>query len=193
LLSIRAENSTLGDVLRAVHDTTGALIESPGVASERVYVSLGPGKPRDVLASLLNGSRFDYILLGSSQQPNSVSRVMLTMRQNSPITPVAAEPTPSSTPVANNEENDTPDETPDREVTPPVSGHPVRGQPMPNPTNAPDAAGQQPPVQTPNGQPPNGQPKTPEQLLRDLQQMQQQQQQQLQLQQQLMQQNNFSH
>ncbi len=44
LLSIRAENSTLGDVLRAVQNATGATIESPGLTSERVYVKLGPGE-----------------------------------------------------------------------------------------------------------------------------------------------------
>ena len=89
LLSIRAENSTLGDVLRAVQNATGATIESPGLTSERVYVKLGPGEPRDVLASLLNGSHYDYILLGSPQQPNGVTRVMLTTRQNSSAEPAA--------------------------------------------------------------------------------------------------------
>jgi len=187
LLSIRAENSTLGDVLRAVQNTTGASIDSPGFAGERVYVNLGPGRPRDVLASLLNGSRYDYILLGSQQQPNSVVRVMLTVRQNSREQPsasaAAARPAPPPSPAANNDDNDTPDETPDREpvVVPNPPTQPPPGQP---PT--PNAAGADQPQP---GQP--QQPKTPEQLLRDLQQLQQQQQQQLQLQQQLQKQNNF--
>ena len=200
LLSIRAENSTLGDVLRAVQNATGASIETPGFASERVYVNLGPGAPRDILASLLNGSHYDYILLGSQQQPGSVVRVMLTMRQNShepPAAPAAmVRPTPASSPAANSDDNDTPDESPDREAAKPKQpAQPAPGQP---PTATPPVVtGQQQPGQ-PNGQPPNGlqptgQAKTPEQLLHDLQQLQQQQQQQLQLQQQLMQQNGFSH
>jgi hypothetical protein len=208
LLSIRAENSTLGDVLRAVQNATGAVIESPGFASERVYVNLGPGGPRDILATLLNGSHYDYILLGSQQQPGSVVRVMLTMRQNSSEPPAApsavVRPTPPPpNPVANSNDNDTPDVPPDREAAanPNQPGQPAPGQPPA--ANAPVAAAQQQPGQPLNGQPPNGQPpnglqpigqpKTPEQLLRDLQQLQQQQQQQLQLQQQLMQQNGFSH
>jgi hypothetical protein len=195
LLSIRAEDSTLGDVLRAVQDATGASVESPGFASERVYVTLGPGKPRDILASLLNGSRYDYILLGSQQQP--VARVMLTVRQNSreqPGAPVAvARPTPPPAPAANSDENETPDEPPDRQAAAPNQpSPPVSGQPLT--PNAPGMVGQPQPGLPANGLQPNGQPRTPEQMLQQLQQQQQQQQQQqLQLQQQLMQQNNFSH
>ena len=69
-------------MLKAVQSATGASVDSPGFASERVYVKLGPGEPRDILASLLNGSRYDYIMIGSQQQPNSVARVMLTMRSD---------------------------------------------------------------------------------------------------------------
>ncbi len=199
LLSINAENSTLGDVLKAVQSATGASVDSPGFASERVYVNLGPGQPRDILAALLNGSRYDYIMIGSQQQPNSVARVMLTTRQTvreqPPSPSAAARPTPRPTPAPHVEEHNTPDGTPpDRE--PPVAakppGQPVPGQsPTPNTTpGATPAAGQQQPGYAPFGQ--QQQVKTPEQLLRDLQQMQQQQQQQLQLQQQLQKQNNFS-
>ena len=143
LLSIRAENSTLGDVLRAVQNATGASIESPGFASERVYVNLGPGGPRDILASLLNGSHYDYILLGSQQQPSSVVRVMLTMRQSSaeqPAAPAAiVRPTPPPSPAANNDENDDSDETP-RSRSRPSRTQP--GQPPGQPRHdAPVAAG----------------------------------------------------
>ena len=202
LLGIHAENSTLGDVLKAVQSATGASVDSPGFASERVYVELGPGEPRDILAALLNGSPYDYIMIGSQEQPNSVARIMLTVRSTSiekPTTAAAARPTPPPTPAPKEEEHDNSDVTPpDRE--PPAAakpGQPHPGQPpTPNttlgttPNMTPGAVQQQPGYQ-PFGQP--QQPvKTPEQMLRDLQQMQQQQQQQLQLQQQLQQQNNFS-
>ena len=184
LLSIRAENSTLGDVLRAVQSATGATFESPGLTSERVYVKLGPGEPRDVLASLLNGSHYDYILLGSRQQPNAVARVILTTRQKSSAQPaanaIAARSTPPEPPPANNDE-DTSDSTPDRTAPPVQPTQPPQGQQQPQQQNAQDL-----------NQPQTG-PKTPEQLLRDLQTLRQQQQQQFQLQQQLQQQNNFSH
>lgn len=82
LLEIRAQNSSMGDVLRAVQRATGASIDFPGFASERVSVNLGPGPLRDIVMSLLDGSRYDYILV-ASQQPNSIERIVLTMRRDS--------------------------------------------------------------------------------------------------------------
>src|SRR3984893_11069768 len=82
LLGIRAENSTMGDVLRAVQRATGASIDFPGLASERVNVDLGPGALRDIVTALLDGSRYDYILL-ASQQSNTIERILLTMRRDS--------------------------------------------------------------------------------------------------------------
>ncbi len=67
LLTIVAPNSTLGDILRAVRKQTAADIDVPASASERVVTRLGPGPAREVMAELLNGSRFNYILLGSPQ------------------------------------------------------------------------------------------------------------------------------
>ena len=63
-LTIIAPNSTLGDILRAVRKQTGAEIEIPH-CDERVVTHLGPGPAREVMAELLNGSRFNYVLLGS--------------------------------------------------------------------------------------------------------------------------------
>jgi hypothetical protein len=82
LLGIRAEDSAMADVLRAVQRATGTSIDFPGFASERVNVSLGPGPLRDIVMSLLDGSRYDYILV-ASQQPNSIERIVLTMRRDS--------------------------------------------------------------------------------------------------------------
>ena len=66
LLAISAQNSTLGEILREVRQLTGATIEIPtgAGANERVVTSLGPGAPRDVLAVLLNGSSFNYVMVG---------------------------------------------------------------------------------------------------------------------------------
>ena len=62
LLSIRAQNATLDDVLHAVQGATGASVDLSGSASERVNVNLGPAESRDVLTSLLDGSQYDYVL-----------------------------------------------------------------------------------------------------------------------------------
>jgi hypothetical protein len=85
LLTISADNSTLSEILRDVRKLTGASIEIPqGAASnERVVTHLGPGAPRDVLAGLLNGCSFNYVMVGSSTDPTAVSSVMLTVKPSS--------------------------------------------------------------------------------------------------------------
>jgi hypothetical protein len=78
-LTIVAPNSTLGDILRAVRKQTGAEIEVPA-APERVVTHLGPGPAREVVAELLNGSRFNYVLLGSSANDATLTRVVLVLK-----------------------------------------------------------------------------------------------------------------
>lgn len=83
MLSISAKNSPLGDILREVRKLTGAAIEIPpqnSASDERVITHLGPGTPRDVLVSLLNGSSYNYVMLGSSSDPNMVSSIILTSK-----------------------------------------------------------------------------------------------------------------
>lgn len=82
LLSISAENSTLGEILRDVRKITGATIEIPqgSGASERVVTRLGPGAPRDVLSGLLNGSPFNYVILGTDSDPTAISSLILTAK-----------------------------------------------------------------------------------------------------------------
>jgi hypothetical protein len=166
LLSIQAENSSLGDILNAVRQQTGAGLEAPpAIANERVATSLGPGAPKDVLQDLLAGSRFDYIIVGAPQNPDIVQRIIVTMRSGGP------NPGPS---VANNAPPQNTYQSPD-DVNQSYDEEP---QPEPAPPEPPQQQQQQQPVTPPNGgQPYSNQPKTPEQLLQELQQMQQQQQQ----------------
>src|ERR1700680_4921623 len=77
LLTISAQNSTLGEILRDVRKLTGASIEIPpgSGANERVVAHLGPGAPREVLAGLFNGTAFNYVMVGSNTDPTAVSSV----------------------------------------------------------------------------------------------------------------------
>jgi hypothetical protein len=91
LLTITASNSTLGDILRAVSAKTGAEIEIPSQAEERVAMSLGPGSAREVIASLLTGSQFNYVLVGSDSDSKALTRILLFVRprpENSAQTPL---------------------------------------------------------------------------------------------------------
>ena len=94
-LTIVAPNSTLGDILRAVHKQTGAEIDVPA-ATERVVTHLGPGPAREVVAELLNGSRFNYVLLGSPADDSSLTRVLLVAKTGADT--AAAQQQPASKP-----------------------------------------------------------------------------------------------
>jgi hypothetical protein len=91
-LTIVAPNSTLADILRAVRKQTGAEIDVPA-APERVVTKLGPGPAREVMAQLLNGSRFNYVLLGAPGEQNALTRVVLVAKTGAPdITPNNPQP-----------------------------------------------------------------------------------------------------
>src|SRR5262249_51166439 len=83
-LVIVARNSTMGDVLNAVKQKTGAAVEMPPASTERVVGKFGPGAPRDVMAQLLNGSHYDYVLLGSPADPGALKKVVLMARVSGP-------------------------------------------------------------------------------------------------------------
>ncbi len=160
LLTITAPNSTLGDVLRAVHKETAADIDVPANATERVAVRLGPAPPREVMADLLNGSHFNYILLGSPEDTSALVRVVLVAKTGPDIPDTAsaqanAAPAPVSAKAA--DDADSADNTVD----------PAADQAA---TEADEAPPDEPGV------------KTPQEMLQEMQQrqlqMQQQQQQQ---------------
>ena len=166
-LTIVAHNSTLGDVLKAVHQQTGAELEVPSNATERVVADLGPGPARQVLADLLNGTHFNYVMVGSTSDPSAVQSIFLTPktgaesassggtrpRQGPEPPPATAVPEPEPPPA-----DDTADAADATDDTPAAADQSADQQNQ-NPAN--------PGQQT---------PKTPEQLLQELQRQQQQQQ-----------------
>jgi len=176
-LTIIAQNATLSQVLRSVQSQTGASVDMPaGASSERVVGQLGPGQPRDVLNALLNGSKFNYIILGVTGNPGAVQKVILTTsKSSSPVSTAQNSPVQPEEPQ--DEENDSEPE-PQPGPQPPLSPQSRR---RPNiPGRVPEVVNQPPPGPAPDNNGDNTQPngaKTPEQLLQELQQMQQQQQQ----------------
>jgi hypothetical protein len=197
-LTIRASNSTLGDILRAVRKETGASVDVPGSATERVVGQFGPGPARDVLASLLNGSDFNYVLLGSAENSAALDRVILTSRSGVNDQPVqTASASPQNQPnqaddvsagslppairaanaraiAARSKVTPQPADTEDLSSDDPVPDAPDSADADEQATPGP--ADNRPRQPNPFGQPEVG--KTPEQLLQELQQRQQQMQQQ---------------
>jgi hypothetical protein len=77
-LTIQSTNATLRSILNAVRQRTGAQIElPPGVGSERIATRFGPGPARDVIASFLSDSSFDFVVIGNPNTPGGVQRVIL--------------------------------------------------------------------------------------------------------------------
>jgi hypothetical protein len=178
LLTIVATNSTLSQVLRAVQLQTGASIEMPaGAGSDRVVGQLGPGQPRDVLNTLLNGSKFDYVILGVSGDPGAVQKVILTVRQSGAANTVNSAQNNPGPPLTPDEEGQVeeapPPDTAENEYQNPDQPAPPGGMRRPM---IPGGQTGDPGALSPGGEQPNG-TKTPEQLMQELQQMQQQQQQ----------------
>src|ERR1019366_1619873 len=183
LLTIDARNSTLSQVLRAVQARTGASVEMPSsAANERVMMQVGPGPPRDVLNTLLNGSKFNYIILGMVDNPGGVQKVILITRQNASSTVNTAQ---SSVPGHTQPQYQPPSDEPQDEEIPPAEAEADNPQQYPQPAQMPGRfrPGQVPkpspdtspaPVSDSGNQFNGG--KTPEQLLLDLQNMQEQQQ-----------------
>ena len=170
ILTITADNSTLGDILRAVHHQTGATVDVPGNATERVVGQFGPGPARDVVASLLNGSHFNYVLVGSESDPTGLDRVVLISKPAGDEAPVEQArvsgralqaPQPADNADANDDDA-AQDMIPDASEATDEQANQAQGE---DPAQA-QQPGQQPGI------------KTPEQLLQELQQRQQQMQQQ---------------
>lgn len=167
-LTIVAPNSTLGDILRAVRKQTSADIEIPPTASERVVTHLGPGPARDVVAELLNGSKFNYVLLGSPSNAGQLTRVVLVAKSgadnqapNLPSTPYAQAnmaPPPQGAPNDAPDADAAPEENADDNNADQNAA--VEAEPQPAPTEQPAI-------------------KTPQQMLQEMQQRQIQMQQQM--------------
>lgn len=195
MLSISAKNSPLGEILREVRKLTGAAIEMPPHATasdERVITHLGPGRPRDVLVALLNGSSFNYVMLGSNSDPAMISNIILTAKTPGGEAQTVANVAPGSSPSPGVV-------MPPHPIAAPQAFNPQMGQPVQpgngeaednkeeEPENAVDenANSDEPAQPGQNGQgeingaqdpnQPNAGPKTPEQILEMLRRQQQQQ------------------
>ncbi len=123
LLSIEADNSVLTDILYEVGSKTGAEIQMPpwsDAGRERVVAKLGPGNPRDVIAALLHGSSFNYVIVES---PQGLQQLILTPKTDWPGPQ-------GDQPGQPNPQNDQPPsaaapiETPPADVTPPPPDNP---------------------------------------------------------------------
>jgi len=138
MLSIKSTTASLSEILYAVHQRTGADVTlSAGAEQEKVAADIGPAPAPMVLTRLLNGSKFNYMIVSSPTDPRVLDKVILSPKATGAVTPLP--------PMANASDFD--DDAP----TPPPVPHP-RSQPLGEnqpavtdapPTNTPPQSAQQ--------------------------------------------------
>ncbi len=125
LLTIRANKANLSEVLFAIHQRTGAEIAIPaGAEQERVMGNIGPASAPEVLSRLLNGSKFNFLIVSAANDPSTIDRVILSARPDGPAPAYRPQPQPQM-----QADNEAEAEVPSRTAPPPSPA------PNPNPGN----------------------------------------------------------
>jgi len=139
-LSIVANKATLSEVLYAVQQRTGADISIPaGAEQEHVVAELGPGPAPEVLARLLNGSNFNFLILSAPDNPGHVDRVILSPRDSGAM-PLPPMQTTAQAP----DEDAAPAEPPASDVAAAPAPAPAMPQDPQNGQQGPPAVGDDP-------------------------------------------------
>jgi antitoxin (DNA-binding transcriptional repressor) of toxin-antitoxin stability system len=108
LLGIHANKATLSEVLFAVQQRTGAEVSiAAGAEQERVVAEIAPAPAPEVLARLLNGSKFNFLILSAVDDPQKLDRVILSTRTEGgsappPLAPMQSNDTEDNEPASMN-------------------------------------------------------------------------------------------
>ncbi len=167
-IALDATNVGLNQILREISIKTGLKITG-GVADQKVFGHYGPATVGTVLASLLEGTGSNMLLVNASTGP---SQLILTPRQGgvTPPSPMAAEPQPYNSyaerqgrgSFLGQRADSSPVAPPPSYQTPPQAEPSAAESQATSQTSDPNAAGQ-----SPNGV------KTPLQIYQELQQLRQ--------------------
>jgi hypothetical protein len=95
-LTVEANNSSLGEILKEVATQTGARLEGK-TGDERVFGSYGPGPARDIIKQLLDGTTYNVLMVGD-QGEGTPRQIVLSNRP--------AGPAPTGNAQNNSEESD---------------------------------------------------------------------------------------
>jgi hypothetical protein len=81
-LRIWANKATLAEVMAEIHRNTGAEMTMPsGAGQDPIVADIGPAPAREALAKLLYGSPFNFVIVGTDNDPSQLRGVFLTSRQ----------------------------------------------------------------------------------------------------------------
>jgi hypothetical protein len=121
MLTISSNKASLSEILFAIHQRTGADIAIPaGAEQEQVVAQIGPAPAPEVLSSLLNGSKFNFLILSSASNPATLDRVILSARPEGPAPAYRPQPQAPTPP-----ENDAEAEPPTKVAPPPAAPAPA--------------------------------------------------------------------
>lgn len=122
-LTITANHSDLGQILKDVADVSGMTLDGPG-GSTPVSGVYGPGNPREVLSDLLAESRCNFLMVGSISDGVPRELLLAGRKENSLPAPVA-------TPASSSQEDNDPG-SPQADQEPPGPGAIVHVPPAPS-------------------------------------------------------------
>jgi hypothetical protein len=80
MLSVQAKDCSLRDVLTGIQKAVGMTVDMPPDVNERVVLQLGPGRIKEILAALMDGGKYNYVVISSASRPDGVDRLILTPR-----------------------------------------------------------------------------------------------------------------
>jgi hypothetical protein len=154
-LKIEATNSSLKDIIEEITTDTGVTVEGLN-KDQRIFGVYGPGKARDVLAQLLEGTGYNVLMIGE-QGPGTPRQVVLSVRGAATKTET---PSTAQRPIQmpDEDDNDTPDDQNPQPVRPGFRGPgrpqlPQQGEPQNPQQNQPNQPNQQQTPRQPNGEP----------------------------------------
>ncbi len=99
MLTIRARNSSLEQILNQVSQQTGMAIEGSN-HDKRIYGDYGPGTVSATVEKLLNGAGYNYVIVGGGDGRPPAKLLLTSGSAGATSTPPVSSPTPqTSTPV----------------------------------------------------------------------------------------------
>lgn len=123
-LRIDAKNSSLQQILKDVATSTGIKVEGMKT-DERVFGIYGPGKARDVLSQLLDGTGYNVVMVGDQGQ-GTPREILLSAAPKGP-----APPAPTTSQASNAANSAAEEEPPEQTPQPPPAYHPGFGPGVP--------------------------------------------------------------
>jgi hypothetical protein len=118
-LRIVAANSSLAQIMKAIAADTGATVQ--GMAQDqRIFGIYGPGRARDVISQLLDGSGYNVLMVGDLGQGTPRQILLTSQAPGGPQAPAAGNQSPA-------EEDTEAEQEPPPEPEPPPQQQPSAG------------------------------------------------------------------